>query len=160
ITMACGGHSMISRLILVGVVGVLGVSLPDGTEWEMLLTRSRTAATARPDHRAAIAFEPIPADDSPGNRIAGELNRRPEGMDVPAAPIAKVATVSPPALAESDKAVEHLFAENQVWGEPTTEAVAKSDQAVDKLFAMNDVWGEPTAEAVAKSDQVVDKLFA
>jgi hypothetical protein len=151
---------MISRLILVGVVGVLGVSLPDGSESRMLLTRARTGATACAGHRAAVAFEPNPVDDHPVNRIAAELNRRSECVDIPAAPVVKVAAISPPAATESDKAVERLFAENDVWGEPATEAVTESDKAVDKLFAENDVWSEPATEAVTESDKAVDKLFA
>jgi hypothetical protein len=151
---------MISRLILVGVVGVLGVSFPDGSEWRMPLTRARTGATACAGRPAAIAFEPIPVDDHPVNRIDDERNRRSERVDIPAAPIVTVATISPLDAAESDKAVERLFAENDVWAEPATEAVTPSDKAVDKLFAENDVWAEPAAEAVTPSDKDVAELFA
>ncbi len=115
---------MISRLILVGMVGVLGVSLPDGAGWEIRLTWARTGATACAGRRAAVAFEPIAVDDNPINQIADELNRRSEGLDIPTEPIARVATIARPVVAESDQAVESLFAENRVWGEPAAEAVA------------------------------------
>ncbi len=74
---------MISRLLLVGMVGVLGLSLPDGAEWGTGLTWARTDTTACTGRReAVVAFEPIAVDADPINRLADELNRRAEGVDL------------------------------------------------------------------------------
>jgi hypothetical protein len=115
---------MISRLLLVGMVGVLGISLPDGAEWGMVLTWARTGTTACARGREAVAFEPIAVNEDPIDRIADELNRRSEGLDIPAAPIARIATIARPSATESAVAVEGLFAENRVWSEPAAADVA------------------------------------
>lgn len=117
---------MISRLLLVGMVGVLGISLPDGAEWGMVLTWARTGTTACARGRDAVAFEPIAVDENPIDRIADELNRRSEGLDIPASLIGKAATISRPLATASDQAVESLFAQNQVWSEPAATDVATS----------------------------------
>jgi hypothetical protein len=108
---------MISRLLLVGMVGALGLSLPDGAEWGMVLTWARTGTTARACRRDTAAFEPIAVDANPIDRIADELNRRSEGLDLAAAPMVKVATIPRRMANEVDRAVERLFAENGVWSE-------------------------------------------
>jgi hypothetical protein len=109
---------MISRMVLVGLVAVLGVSLPSRSEpggwltsahdwvvaqlvewdtytpgeeccvtvtelpdlspWGATLTQGRANTTA------SVTFEPIPAADDRDNRIADELNRFGEGLDIPA----------------------------------------------------------------------------
>jgi hypothetical protein len=115
---------MISRLLLVGMVGVLGISLPDGAEWGMVLTWARTGTTACARGRDAVAFEPIAVDENPIDRIAYELNRRSEGLDIPAAPIVKAVTIPRHLATESDQAIDSLFGQNQVWGEPKAADVA------------------------------------
>jgi hypothetical protein len=179
---------MISRLFLVGLVGVLGISIPDGAGWGKGLPRAPTVAAARAECRAAVIFEPIAVVESPINGIADELNRRSEGLDLPTVPIVSVAKRSreafvpaPPAdsvelklmaeicqfaeVAEAreipvDRAIDDLFADNGVWGEPATEQVASNlpparvDSTIDQLFAENRVWGEPA------TDRAVDELFA
>ncbi len=52
------------------------------------------------------------------NRIADELNRASEIVDIPVAPIARVATAAPRVANASEQAVDRLFAENRVWSEP------------------------------------------
>jgi hypothetical protein len=117
---------MISRLLLVGMVGVLGISLPDGAEWGMALSWARTGTTACACGRGSVTFEPIAVDEDAVNRFADELNRRSEGLDLPAVAIAKVAPIRRPVPTGTDRAVEGLFAENRVWGDPAALDVASS----------------------------------
>jgi hypothetical protein len=117
---------MISRLLLVGMVSVLGISLPDGAEWGMVLTWARTGTTACARGREAVAFEPIAVDENPINRIADELNRRSEGLDISAAPIVKAVTIPRHVATASDRAVESLFTENRVWSQPAAADIASS----------------------------------
>jgi hypothetical protein len=147
---------MISRLLLVGMVGVLGISLPEGADLGQDLTRARTGATACACRREAVTFEPIAVDDDSINRVADELNRQSEGLDLPMVPTARVAAIARPVPVEPVDVVDKLFAENQVWGESADEPAASD--AVDKLFAENRVWGEPADEPAAPD--VVDTLFA
>jgi hypothetical protein len=109
---------MIARLILVGMVGVLGVSLPDGAGWATRSSGTRTEAVASTGPRLAVPFEPIAVDDNPMSRIADKLDRASEVPDIPAAPIATVAAIRPPVVTASDQELDRLFAENQVWSEP------------------------------------------
>jgi hypothetical protein len=141
---------MISRLLLVGMVGVLGISLPDGAEWGMGRTWARTGAPPSSCRRAAVAVEPIAVDDHSTDRIADAPNRRPEAPDLSVTTTPVVATTHQPVATESTEAVDKLFADNQVWGEPA------NAEAVDKLFADNQVWGEPAdaVETVLADNQV------
>jgi hypothetical protein len=111
---------MIARLILVGMVGVLGVSLPDGAGWATRSSGTRTEAVASAGTRLAVPFEPIAVEDNPMNQIADELNRASEVPDIPVAPIAPVAAIRPTVATASDEELDRLFAENQVWSEPVT----------------------------------------
>jgi hypothetical protein len=115
---------MIARLFLIGIVGALGVSLPDGTEWGGGLARARPQPTACVAPCRALAFEPIAVDESAGNGLADELNRQAEGLDLPAATITRVATIRPPAATQPVEAVDRLFADNQVWAEPVATAMS------------------------------------
>jgi hypothetical protein len=109
---------MIARLILVGMVGVLGVSLPDEAGWRARSSCTRTEAAPPVGPRAAIPFEPIAVDDNPMDRIADELNRASEVPDIPVTP---VAAIRPPVMTTaSDPEVDRLFAENRVWSDPAT----------------------------------------
>lgn len=154
---------MISRLLLVGMVGVLGISLPEGADLGMGMTWARTGATACACQRETVTFEPIAVDDVATNRIADELNRQSDGMNLPTAAIATV--VRPVGVSPVDLA-DRLFAENDVWAGPIAEKVASdpvgqlfADNQVwagpvgadpaDRLFAENDVWAGPATEAVA-----------
>jgi hypothetical protein len=109
---------MIARLILVGMVGVLGVSLPDEAGWATRSSSARTDEVASVGPRSAAPFEPIAVEDNPMNRIADELNRASEVPDIPVTPIATVATIRPPVATASDQELDRLFAENRVWSEP------------------------------------------
>ncbi len=117
---------MISRLLLVGMVGVLGISLPEGAEWGLVLSWARTGTTACACGRGSVTFEPIAVDEDAVNRFADELNRHSEGLDLPAVAIAKVAPIRRPVPTGTDRAVESLFAENRVWGDPAAADVASS----------------------------------
>jgi hypothetical protein len=109
---------MIARLILVGMVGVLGVSLPDEAGWAPRSSSARTEEVASVGPRPAARFEPIAVEDNPMNRIADELNRASEVPDIPVTPIAPVATIRPPVATASEQELDRLFAENRVWSEP------------------------------------------
>ncbi len=152
---------MISRLLLVGMVGVLGLSLPDGAEWGTGLTWARTATSAGAGRReAVVAIEPIAVAKDPINRIAEELNRPSEDLNPTSVPVVTVATrprhefapvpsgdsielklvaefcriaeesearatdaprsIPRPVATEANEAIDRLFAENQVWGDPIT----------------------------------------
>jgi hypothetical protein len=115
---------MISRLLLVGMVGVLGISLPEGANLGHGLTWARTDATACVRPRATVAFEPIAVDDDSINRVADELNRQSEGMDLPMVSTAQVVAIARPVAVETLDVVDELFAENRVWGEPAADPVA------------------------------------
>ncbi len=150
---------MISRLLLVSFVGVLGFSLPDGVDWGIVSSQARSEVirssgsgpVSAPGEAKPTAFEPIPVEDGSINRLADELNRRSEGLDltmttaVPAPPHAEKNSANIDA-----KAVERLFAENQVF------AVAGPGGAdeVERLFAENRVFAEPR-----EADEV-ERLFA
>jgi hypothetical protein len=115
---------MISRLLLVGLVSVLGISLPEGANLGHGLTWARTDASECVRPRATIAFEPIAVDDDSTNRVADELNRQSEGMDLPMVSTAQVVAIARPVVAETVDVVDELFAENRVWGEPTADPAA------------------------------------
>jgi hypothetical protein len=117
---------MISRLLLVGMVGVLGISLPDGASLGRGLTPPRTDATPCACRRETVTFEPVAVDGDSTNRIADELNRQSEGLDLPMVPASRVATVARPVVIGPVDIVEKIFVENRVWGEATTEVVASS----------------------------------
>ena len=138
---------MIYRLLLVGMVGVLGISLPDGADLGMNLTWARTGATACACRRETVTFEPIAVDDDSINRIADELNRQSEGLDLPVVPTVRVAAIARPVAVEPVDVVDKIFADNQVWGEPADEPAAAD--VVDTLFDENRVWSEPADEAIA-----------
>ena len=172
---------MISRLFLIGVVGALGVSLPDGPQWGSGSARAQAEATAHVCCRHAVAFEPIVVVEDTSDSIADELNRRNDGLDIPDTPI--VSVVSSPRekyapapsgdsvqwklMAElcrfvedaeshgpaGDPEVDALFAENRVWAEPAVEPVAA-------LFAENRVWAEPAVEPVATPRPPVSRVRA
>ena len=146
---------MISRLLLVGMVGVLGISLPDGADQGKSLPPAREVATACACPRETVTFEPIAVDDST-NRIADELNRQSEGVDLPMVAPVRVAAIARPVVVKPIDAVERLFAEDQVWAGPADEA--KASDAVDALFAENRIWAGPAGEPIAS--QEVDTLFA
>ena len=95
-------------------------------------------------------------DDDSINRIADELNRQSDGMDLPMVPTPRVAAIARPVAVEPVDVVDKLFAENQVWAAPADEPVASD--VVDTLFVENRVWSEPADEAVASD--AVDRLFA
>lgn len=152
---------MISRLLLVSFVGVLGFSLPDGVDWGIVSSWARSEVIRSsgsgsgpgpgPGEAKPTAYEPIPVEDGSINRLADELNRRSEGLDltmttaVPALPHVEKNTASNDA-----KAVERLFAENQVF------AVAEPGDAdeVERLFADNRVFAGP------RDADEVERLFA
>ena len=152
---------MISRLLLVGMVGVLGISLPEGADLGRNVTWARSGAPACACPREKVTFEPIAVDDDPINRIADELNRQSDGMDLPMVPTPRVATIARPVAVEPVDVVDKLFAENQVWAAPADEPVASD--VVDTLFAENQVWCQPADVAIASdaiASDAVDRLFA
>lgn len=169
---------MISRLLLVGFVGVLGFSLPDGVDWGIVSSQARSevirssGSGPAPREVKLTAFEPIPVEDGSINRLADELNRRSEGLDL-------TITTAVPALPHAEnikanndaKAVERLFAENRVFAEPadkTTDEVErlfaenrvfvgpadKPADEVERLFAENRVFAEPATEVKATAAEV------
>jgi hypothetical protein len=153
---------MISRLLLVGMVGVLGLSLPDGAEWGTGLTWARTGTTASTGRReAVVAFEPIAVDADPISRIADDLNRRSEGLDPTSAPIVAVATRPRREFApvpSGDSVDLKLVAEfcriqeeSRVTDVPRSIPRPAADEAVDRLFAENQVWGDPMAVETASN---------
>jgi hypothetical protein len=115
---------MISRLLLVGMVGVLGISLPDGANLGHGLTWARSDAMDCVRPRATVLFEPIAVDDDSINRVADELNRQSEGMDLPMVSTAQVVAIARPVAVETVDVVDELFAENRVWGEAAAVPVA------------------------------------
>lgn len=127
---------MISRLLLVGLVGVLGISLPDGADLWTSLSWARTGATACACRREAIAFEPIATDDGAIDRIADELNRRSDGMDLSMKP---AATVARPATVEPSDAATRLFAANDVWAGPVVDIAEVAAPARFEPIAVADV---------------------
>jgi hypothetical protein len=167
---------MISRLLLVGMVGVLGISLPDGADLGMKLTWARTGATACACRRETVTFEPIAVGDDAPDRIADELNRQSEGIDLPMVTMVRVAAAERPGRVATDDVVARMFAENQVWAEqsaaeaavPKGHPAAKmTEDVVAKLFAENQVWAEPMVEAgrakaqpTKATDDVVARMFA
>ncbi len=134
---------MFSRLLLVSVVGVLGCSLPEGVDWGVVSgwARSATATVMSSDHRESVRFEPIEVDDGSINRLADELNRRSEGLNLQMEVAVTVAPGADRATADRDRAVESLFAANEVWNE--------SGDEVERLFADNRVWTDPEARSTA-----------
>ncbi|MHB1557279.1 MAG: hypothetical protein ACYC61_07355 [Isosphaeraceae bacterium] len=155
---------MISRLLLVSFVGVLGFSLPDGVDWGIVSSQARSEVIRSsgpapgPESREAklTAFEPISVEDVSINRLADELNRRSEGLDLTIVTAVSAVPALPHAenmKANNDaKAVERLFAENRVFAEPANKA---TDEA-ERLFAENRVFAEPTDKAT----DAVERLFA
>jgi hypothetical protein len=146
---------MISRLLLVGMVGVLGISLPEGADLGRNVTWARSGAVACACSREKVAFEPIAVDDDSINRIADELNRQSDGMDLPMVPTPRVAAIARPVAVEPVDVVDTIFAENQVWGAPADQPAASD--VVDTLFVENRVWSRPAAEPIASN--AVDRLF-
>lgn len=115
---------MISRLLLVGLVGVLGISLPEGVNLGSGLSWARTDASVCVRPRVTHIFEPIAVGDDSTDRIADELNRQSEGVDLPMVSTPRAEAISRHAAVESQDVVDELFAENRVWSEPAAEAVA------------------------------------
>jgi hypothetical protein len=137
---------MIWRLILVGVVGVLGIPLSGGADWKIDLTCARTGPTA---------------GDHPTQRFADERNPcSSKGADLPSAPTLPAATIPRDVAMESSKAIDDLFAENQVWSAPAAQVENASDAAAERLFAENGVWAEALAEAATEPAKAVEPLFA
>lgn len=135
---------MISRLLLVALVGVLGISLPDGAGWSAASTTSvETSRATAIGHREAVAIKPIVVEDDPSIRFADELNRRSEGLDIVMLPATEVVTRIKRVATDVSPAIDRLFDENQVWDVPVDD--------VDRLFAENRVWSEPLAEPAAAS---------
>jgi hypothetical protein len=158
---------MISRLLLVGIVGVLGLSLPDGAEWGTGLTWARTATSAGAGRReAVVAIEPIAVDKDPINRIAEELKRRIEGLDLTSAPIVTIPTrprhefapvpsgdsIELKLVAEFCRIAEESEARATDAPRSIPQPVAtEANEAVDRLFAENQVWVDPITVAKVSS---------
>ena len=87
-----GGRSMIARLFLIGMVGSLGISMPEGFDWGMVFSSPRSVTTTSTGRRESVAFEPIAVVEDPNNRIADDLNGHSKGLELPVAPIPEVAT--------------------------------------------------------------------
>lgn len=137
---------MISRLFLIGVVGALGLSFPDGPEWGSGSARAQAEATARFGCRHAVAFEPIAVDADSRDSLADELNRRNDGLDAPAPPIVSVVSSPRAAFAPTpsgDTVDLKLMAELCGLIEEAESRGPAGDPEVDALFAENRVWAEP-----------------
>jgi hypothetical protein len=158
---------MISRLLLVGMVGVLGISFPDASGWGTGSTSTRTGATACEGRREAVAFEPIAVDEDPFNRFADELNRRSEGLDLTTAPIVAVATrprsVFVPVPSGDSVDLKLVAAFCRMEEETETRVIdaprpiprpfaTEANDVVDQLFAENQVWGDPMTVEMASNN--------
>ncbi len=162
---------MISRLLLVGFVGVLGFSLPDGVDWGIVSSQARSEVirSSGPGKAKPTAFEPIPVEDGSINRLADELNRRSEGLNLTLAMVVPAVRHCKKRTAD-EKAVERLFADNRVFAAPGDEVVPAvaavaamadhrkmttgDERAVERLFADNRVFAGP-----GEGDEV-ERLFA
>lgn len=137
---------MISRLLLIGVVGALGLSFPDGPEWGSGSARAQAEATARVNCRHAIAFEPIVVGEDSSDSLADELNRRNDGLDIPNVPVARVVSSPRAAFAPTpsgDTVDLKLMAALCRFVEQAESRGPAGDPEVDALFAENRVWAEP-----------------
>lgn len=167
---------MISRLLLVGFVGVLGFSLPDGVDWGIVSSQARSevirSSGPGPEKVKSTAFEPIPVENGSINRLADELNRRSEGLDLTMTMVVPAARHCEKKTAD-EKAVERLFADNQVFAAPGDEVIptvpAMSDhkkmttddeRAVERLFAENQVFAGPGDGNGDDDRDEVERLFA
>jgi hypothetical protein len=146
---------MIARLILVGMVGVLGVSLPDEAGSGARSSGTRTEAVPPVGPRAAMPFEPIVVDDNPMDRIADELNRASEVPDISVTP---VAAIQPAVTTASDQEVDRLFAENRVWSEPAAApdvaTIPDHRPSFEPIEAVADASG--IADLLNRASEVVD----
>ncbi len=152
---------MFLRLLLVGMVGGLGLTLPDGADLQTSLSWARTGATVCAGPRA-VTFEPIAALDSAVGRLADELNRMSDGMNLSERPVATAARPTTPMPTDM---VARIFNDNNVWAGPTVEvgmdlpqkpeaswfprATANSTDDVARIFDDNDVWAGPAVEVAS-----------
>ena len=153
---------MIARLFLIGMVGSLGISMPEGFDWGMVFSSPRSVTTTFTGRRESVAFEPIAVVEDPNNRIADDLNGHSKGLELPVAPIPEVATrprnAFDPAPA-GDSIEAKLMVEFCRIVEAAKSAMPKrhdapdpqtvstgSEQAIDELFAENRVWSIPAIE--------------
>ena len=78
--------------------------------------------------RAAVAFEPIAVDGDSINRIADELNRHSDGMDLPVDPTPRLAAMARPGAAVPVDAVDSCSPRTGSWpagGRPVVDVVIR-----------------------------------
>jgi hypothetical protein len=89
-------------------------------------------------------FAPVPSGDSVDLKLAAEFSRIEEEARGTIAP----ESISSPVAIEANDAVDQLFAENRVWGDPMTVEMASNNTPAPEL--------RPTIEPIAVAETCTD----